>query len=143
MIFLWHANADQRSLYYANLFKILRDLAQISLLRAYDYVLALHEKQYVPGTHIMNAQYFNECLENYLALGAKKVSSFVLLEIDTNGHTLDEIDKMISNKVRTTDIIGLTYEGKLQIILPQASHDDLKYILPRFDGIDVKIKTLR
>jgi hypothetical protein len=85
IIFLWHANIDQRTLYYVNLFKILCDLAQMSLLRAYDYSIAMYEKQYIPNTHIMNSQYFEECFENYLALSAKKVMSFVILEIDVNG----------------------------------------------------------
>ena len=143
VIFLWHANADQRSLYYVNLFKILCDLAQMSLLRAYDYSLALYEKQYMPNTRIMNAKYFEECIENYAALNAKKVSSFVMLELDVGEHTLEEVNDMIKDKVRTTDIIGVTSEGKLQIILPQASHDDLGLILPRFEGIDIQVRILR
>lgn len=143
MIFLWHANSDQRSLYYVNLFKILCDLAQMSLLRAYDYSIAMYEKQYFPNTRIMNAKYFEECIENYTALNAKKISSFVMLELDTGDHTLEEINAMISNKVRTTDIIGVTSDGKLQIILPQASHDDLKYVLPRFEGIDIQVRILQ
>ena len=141
-IFLWHANMDQRSLYYVNLFKILCDLAQISLLRAYDYSLATYEKQYIPNTRIMNFPYFDECVENYSALSAKKVSSFLLLEIDVNGHMLHEVNQMLIGKVRETDIIGITSEGKLQIILPQASTDDLQYILPRFEGLDVTITVL-
>ena len=142
MIFLWHANIDQRSLYYVNLFKVLCDLAKISLLRAYDYSLALYEKQYIPNTRIMNAQYFEECIENHMALSAKKISSFLLIEIEANEHTVEEVDKMLANKIRTTDILGMTSEGKLQIIFPQATEDDLKYILPRFEGIDLSIKVL-
>ena len=143
MIFLWHANANQRSLYYANLFTILCDLAQMALLRAYDYSLALYEKQYIPNTRIMNVKYFEECIENYVALNAKKVSSFVMLELDAGEHTLAEVDAMIRDKVRTTDIIGITSDGKLQIILPQASHNDLKLILPRFEGMDIQFRILR
>jgi UDP-glucose 4-epimerase len=142
LIFLWHANAEQRTLYYVNLFKILCDLAQMSLLRAYDYSLALYEKQYIPETRIMKAQYFEECIENYMALSAKKVSTFVMLEIETNGHTPEEINQMIGNKVRTTDIIGFTSEGKLQIILPQASQEDLQCVLPRFEGLDIQVRLL-
>ena len=143
VIFLWHANTDQRSLYYVNLFKILCDLAQMSLLRAYDYSLAMYEKQYLPNTRIMNAKYFEECIENHMALNAKKISSFVMLELETGDYTLEEVNSMIADKVRTTDIIGVTSDGKLQIILPQASHDDLKHILPRFESVDVQIKILQ
>ena len=143
VIFLWHANTDQRSLYYVNLFKILCDLAQMSLLRAYDYSLAIYEKQYFPNTRIMNAKYFEECIENHTVLNAKKISSFIMLELETGDYTLEEVNSMIADKVRTTDIIGVTSDGKLQIILPQASHDDLKYILPRFESVDIQIKILQ
>ena len=143
LIFLWHANVDQRSLYYVNLFKVLCDLAQISLLRAYDYNLALYEKQYISNTRIMHAKYFAECVEDHIALSEKKISSFVMLEFDINGHTLEEVNGMLSTKIRTTDFLGLTSDGKLQLILPNASKEDMKYILPRFDGLDIHVKIIR
>jgi hypothetical protein len=142
MIFLWHADIDQQSLYYMNLFKILRDLAQMSLLRAYDYNVALYEKQYIPGTHIMNAQYFEECIENFSALSERKVSAYVMLEIDYEGLTLEEADAVLSSKIRSTDILGITSEGKLCLLLSQATEEDLRFVLPRFEGIGVTLTLL-
>ena len=139
MIFLWHADINQRSLYYVNLFKILRDLVQMSLLRAYDYNMALIEKQYIAGTHIMNTEYFEECLANFALLAEKKVSLNIILEFDLNGHTLEEADAMLSGKIRVTDILGLTSEGKLQLILSQATEKDLEFILPRFEALDLTV----
>ena len=139
MIFLWHADINQRSLYYVNLFKILRDLVQMSLLRAYDYNMALIEKQYIAGTHIMNTEYFEECLVNFALLAEKKVSLNIILEFGLNGHTLEEADAMLSGKIRVTDILGLTSEGKLQLILSQATEKDLEFILPRFEALDLTV----
>ncbi len=143
MIFLWHANADQRSLYYVNLFKILRDLVQMSLLRAYDYNNALAEKQFVDGTRILNADSFEECVKNYAALAEKKVASRIMLEFDLCGHTLEEADAMLAGKIRTTDILGLTADGKLRAILSQATEKDLEFILPRFEGLDLITTVLK
>ena len=143
MIFLWHANIDQRSLYYVNLFKILRDLVQMSLLRAYDYNTALLEKQYIGNTHIMNTEYFEECVKNFAALAEKKVSSYIVLEFDLNGYTLEEADAMLSGKIRVTDILGTTKDGKLRLILSQASEKDLEFILPRFEGLDIITTVLK
>ena len=137
MILLWHANMDQRSLYYVNLFKILRDLVQMSLLRAYDYHMALSEKQYVKHTRIMQAEYFEECMKDFAALAEKKVSSNIMLEFDLNGHSLEEADAMLAGKIRVTDMMGLTADGKLRIILSQATEKDLDFILPRFEGLDM------
>lgn len=140
LIFLWRAEVEQRSLYYVNLFKILRDLVQMSLLRAYDYNQAIYEKQYITGTHIMHAEAFREVLENYIALSEKKVSTFILLEVDMEGRTCAEMDGLFRGKVRANDIIGVTEDGKLQLLMSQATEKDLPYILPRFEGFQVEVK---
>lgn len=140
LIFLWRAEVEQRSLYYVNLFKILRDLVQMSLLRAYDYNQAVYEKQYIAGTHIMNAEAFREVLANYDALSEKKVSTYILLEVDMQGRTCTEMDCLLRGKVRANDIMGVTEEGKLQLLLAQATEKDLPYILPRFEGFQVEVK---
>ncbi|MBR6603956.1 MAG: HD domain-containing protein, partial [Clostridia bacterium] len=137
VIFLWHADMGQRSLYYVNLFKILRDLVQMSLLRAYDHGIALAEKQYIEGTHIMNGEYFSECVDNFAALAEKKVSTYIMLEFDLCGHTIKEADEMLTGKIRLNDILGMTNDGKLRLILSQATEKDIDFILPRFEGLDI------
>ncbi|MBR2043838.1 MAG: HD domain-containing protein [Clostridia bacterium] len=141
LIFLWRADIEQRSLYYVNLFKILRDLVQMSLLRAFDYSQAVYEKQYIANTHIMNVDAFNEVVNNYAALAEKKVSNFVMLEINLNGHSYEEINKMLAGKVRTNDIIGISEDGNIRLLLSGATEKDLPFILPRFEGMDVEVKT--
>ena len=140
LIFLWRAETDQHSLYYVNLFKILRDLVQMSMLRAYDYSQAIYEKQYIPGTRIMHAEAFAEVLDNYIALTEKKVSAYLLLEIDMKGRTCAEMDGLLHGKVRTGDIIGVAENGKLQLLMPQATEKDLPNILPRFKDFQIEVK---
>lgn len=139
LIFLWHANMDQRSLYYVNLFKILRDLVQMSLLRAFDYNQAIYAHQYIEGTHIMTADAFAECLQSFVALAEKKVSTYILLEFDVEGRSPKELDALLSSKVRANDTLGMTTDGKLQLLLSQATERDLPYILPRFESLDLNI----
>lgn len=139
LIFLWHADIDQRSLYYVNLFKILRDLVQMSLLRAFDYSQAVYEKQYIEHTRIMNAQAFETVLNNYAALSEKKVSTYLLLEIDPKGRSYEEMDALLEHKVRANDIIGATADGKVKLLLAQATEKDLPFILPRFEGLEAEV----
>ncbi len=142
LIFLWHADIDQRSLYYVNLFKILRDLVQMSLLRAFDYNQAIYDEQYISNTHIMNVAAFDDCLENFVALSEKKVSSYILLEVDCKGLGVCEADAILSKKVRANDIIGASENGTLRILFSQASEKDLEFILPRFEGLGFDISIL-
>lgn len=141
LIFLWHANIDQRSLYYVNLFKILRDLVQMSLLRAFDYNQAIHQKQFIEDTHIMNADAFEENLQNFKALAEKKISSYMLLEFETEGRSIKEMDELLSRKVRANDILGATEDGKIRLLLSGAGEKDLPFILPRFEstGLDITV----
>ncbi len=143
LIFLWHADMDQRSLYYVNLFKIMRDLVQMSLLRAYDYNQAVYDRQYIAGTHIMNAAAFAETLSQYRALAEKKVSSYVMFQIDGAGKTVQELEELVSRKIRTTDVLGMTEDGKLRILFAQATENDLQYILPRFEGIEIETTVIQ
>lgn len=139
LIFIWHAAPDQRSLYYVNLFKILRDLVQMSLLRAYDYNQAVYEKQYLPGTHILNAEAFEKAHENFKRMAERKVFSYLLLEIDRKEHSYKEADEMLSKRIRTNDILGVDEKGDLKLLLSQATESDLEFILPRFESLDVEV----
>lgn len=140
LIFLWHADMDQRSLYYVNLFKILRDLVQMSLLRAFDYNKAIYARQHIENTSIMKAEAFEEMLAHYVALSEKKVSTYVLLEIDPKGRSYEEMDELLRGKVRANDIMGATSDKKLKIIFSQATEKDLQFILPRFEGFELTVK---
>ena len=139
LIFLWHAGLEQRSLYYVNLFKILRDLVQMSLLRAFDYNQAIYQQQYIDNTRILNADAFEESLQNFKALAEKKVAAYTLLEFDTAGHAYVELDVLFASKVRANDLLGAAPDGKLRLLLSGASERDLPFILPRFEGLGFAI----
>ena len=143
LIFLWHASIEQHSLYYVNLFKILRDLVQMSLLRAYDYNQAIYNQQYIENTHIMKADAFAENLQNFRALAEKKVSSYVLLEFETNGRSYKEMEELLIQKIRANDILGATDDGKLRLLLSGATEKDLVFILPRFENIGHTISVIQ
>lgn len=143
LIFLWKAKIEQRTLYYANLFKILKDLVQMSLLRALQYNQAIYETQYIPGTSILNSETFEKLLGTFRKLNSRKLSEFVLLEIDTRNHSLEEAEVMLSKKIRQNDSLGLTKNGKLCLLLSQASEKNLNVILPRFDELDLSVKILK
>ena len=143
IIFIWHAQPDQRSLYYVNLFKILCDLVEMSLLRAYDYNQATASTQYISGTRILNSDEFEKACENFKSMAERKVFSYVQLEIDCRTHSLDEVDEMVEKRIRANDILGITKEGKLRLLLSQATSEDLSFVLPRFKNLDIGITVLK
>ncbi len=139
LIFIWHVKPEQNSLYYVNLFKILRDLVEISLLRAYDYNQHLYESQYIRDTHILNREEFDKIHTNFKSMAERKVFTYEFIEVDAKGHSYQEVDAMLAGKIRANDIQGEVEDGKLGILLSQATKSDLQYILPRFEGLDIEI----
>ena len=88
----------------------------------------------------MNAEAFDEVLANYAALSEKKVSTYVLLEVDAQGRSYEEMNALFEKKIRANDIMGASTNGKLRFLLAQATEKDLQYVLPRFEGYDVEVK---
>lgn len=142
LLFLWHTKREQQTLYYVNLFKILNDLAQMSLLRAFRYHAALSEKRYVPGTKIMNRNVFAISLENYRELAKRKISGYVLLGIQIKGQDLDQIYERLSKVIRSNDLLGILDEEQVGILLTQATKEDLPYVLPRLEGTGFQITVI-
>lgn len=141
LIFIWHTNNEQRSLYYVNLFKILCDLAQMSLFRAYDYNKAIYNTQYVEGTRIMNAQAFEKLVQNFKKMSEKKIFSYLHFVIK-NDKSYGETDTMLSGLIRTNDVVGLDKDGKVNVLLSQATVNDLPRITPRFENRGVEFDLL-
>jgi hypothetical protein len=50
------------------------------------------------------------------------------------------MDQLLWGKVRANDIIGITAEGKVQVLLSQATEKDLQFILPRYKDFLVEVK---
>ncbi len=139
LIFVWHVKPVQNSLYYVNLFKILCDLAEISLLRAYDYNQQLYDSRYLQGTRILCRDEFERIYKNFKDMAERKVFSYEFMEIDPCGHSYQEIDQMLIGKIRANDILGELENGKLGLLLSQATKNDLQYILPRFENLDITV----
>ncbi len=143
LIFLWYVKPDQRTLYYVNLFKILCDLAEMSLLRALDYTNAVYENQYIEGTSILNKEEFYKAYDNFKKMADRKVFVYSYLEIEMGSFSYKEINDIIIKKIRANDILGDLGNGKIGLLLSQAGEEDLKYVMPRFSDIDVKIEVIK
>ena len=66
-----------------------------------------------------------------------------MFQIDGAGKTVQELEELVSRKTRTTDVLGMTEDGKLRILFAQATENDLQYILPRFEGIEIETTVIQ
>ena len=143
LIFLWRAEPEQQTLYYTNLFKIIKDLMQMSLLRALQYHETVETRQCIPDTGILNQASFERVLEDAKMLEQRKIARFLLLDIDIREHTLIQADRLLGEKIRQNDTLGLLGSGHVGLLLSQASEAELDVILPRFRDLDMDISVTK
>ena len=71
-----------------------------------------------------------------------------VIEVERAPHSGNaEVDALIAEArtqldaiARANDVIGITADGKVQILLSQATENDLQFILPRFKDFLVEVK---
>ena len=77
------------------------------------------------------------------ALAEKKVSSYLLLEFDSSGHSYSELEELLYEKIRTNDLMGAADDGRIRLLLSGASEADLPAILPRFENTGLPISVIQ
>lgn len=133
LICIMDAKREQMSLYYLNLFKILCGLVETSLLRALEYQEAVEYKQYIKGTHVLKPEYFEQRLRLQYDMKEQKLASYVLLQIEYSGMTLEEADAILRKTVRENDVWGISEDGELYLMLIQTDEISFTIVLPRLN----------
>ena len=133
LVFIQDAASNQMTLYYLNLIKILCGLVEISLLRALEYQEAVRDREYLEGTHILKTEYFMERLKLFHSIKEQKIGSYALLQIENPEMTLEETDRILKNKIRENDILGISEDGQLYLILSQVDDAMLPIVIERLE----------
>lgn len=137
LILIWRAEPQQYSLYFVNLFKMLCNLTEISLIRAYEFTQMTYSRQYLPGTSIMKPEVFQAELERCRVMREKKIFLYQLVELDCRDRSVEEVGNEMAPHVRQNDILGIGANGKLHLILSQVRESDLSVVLPRIEKLDI------
>ena len=133
LVFIQDAASNQMTLYYLNLIKILCGLVEVSLLRALEYQEAVRDREYLEGTHILKTEYFMERLKIFHSIKEQKIGSYALLQIENPEMTLEETDRILKNKIRENDILGISEDGQLYLILSQVDDAMLPIVIERLE----------
>ena len=128
-----HSANALKVVYYLNLIKILCGLVEVSLLRALEYQEAVRDREYLEGTHILKTEYFMERLKLFHSIKEQKIGSYALLQIENPEMTLEETDRILKNKIRENDILGISEDGQLYLILSQVDDAMLPIVIERLE----------
>ncbi len=140
IIVIWSVKFEQYSTYYFNLFKVICELVQASLVRAALFLDANYEKIYLPTTKILNQTSFKDALKIRAEMKKNKIADYQLVMVDKNENNFNEIHPKISEGVRAADLIGLWGDGNYYILLSQASKSSSDDVLERLKKLNINGK---
>lgn len=143
LAFIQEADYAQMSLYYINLFKILCGLISTSLAHALEHQEAIRAERCVENTHILKPAYFEKCLELERQKDEQKIATHILLRLDGQGKTAQELDTLLSTRVRKCDIAGYASDGELYLILAQATYQAVPIVAKRLEDAGIQGELVR
>lgn len=138
IIVIWNVKFEQYSTYYYNLFKVISDLVQASLVRAALFLDANYEKIYLPSTKILNYSSFKDALKIRVEMKRNKIADCQLILVDRAENHYRDIYSKISKGIRSADLIGLWKDDNYYILLSQANEMTSEEVLTRLLNLGVK-----
>ncbi len=139
LIAIWEASLEQFDMYHENLFQVVCGLVESALLRATLFTEANLARWYLPSTHILVPEKFTETLRIKYEMRNKNINDFQLLRIDKGKRSWEELSKVVSKGIRTTDYAGLLKQEDMAcyVILSQAMESDVDMIISRLAKLEL------
>ena len=143
LIMLWSATYEQMSLYYENLVKILSGLVQSALLRALQYQKLSRAQNYIENTNVCKEAYFLELLKVRHDMLEQHLASYILLKLDSKNMGIEEVDAYLQASVRENDIVGLSQDGYIYVILSQMTEENVEIVINRIEKCGFKCEIVQ
>lgn len=134
LIALQKASYEQMAVYYENLVKIICGLIKISLVHALEYSELIEDDIYLPGSRIVNNEYFGKMVQIKEEMAQNGVSEYVLIHFATTPQNRIDVANKITSLIRTTDVLGLGRDGELYLCLNQTNESNLHIVLNRLQA---------
>lgn len=133
ILMVWDIPWERMTLGQADMLAITGFLIQDAVLRANRYMAALAEQRYIQGTHILEAEAFEELVDAFLRARSRNLTSCTLLTIDIGMVSQDEANVVFAKLVRQTDYLGKTADGGLQVLLANTDAVGAAFVQQRFE----------
>lgn len=126
------------SLYHRNLLKTLSLLLQEAVGRAMDYEKLTREELYVDGTDILKPEAFRQNVELAREKEERQLANYCVAQLIYSGDW-NEAYKVLAEKLRTTDYLGLGGDGNLYVLLNNTGTEDIKYLQNRLEESHITV----
>ena len=131
LVLLYNATELQQGLYYMNLLRITCGLIQSSMLRAIAFSEATRSTQYYPGSVLLRHEWMAKRIEVSRQMQLRRHARYSLLEIQLGGADPAAAANRIASLLRKSDVLGLSEDGRLLLLLPQTPAEHLHVVTAR------------
>ena len=132
ILMVWDIPWERMTLGQADMLAITGYLIQDAVLRANRYISALEQQRYIQGTHILEAEAFEELVEAYMRARSRNLTTCALLNLDTGKLPQEELNATLSKLVRQTDYLGRDSKGNLHVLLANTDVAGAGFVQQRF-----------
>jgi Nucleoside-diphosphate-sugar epimerases len=122
---------ENLTLHYENLFQTVVGLITNALKRAYFFEASLKDKRYIPNTRILTPYTFEKILKEIQNNKAELGMSYTLLQVESEGKSLEEISERVVRVIRDNDYIGTGDDDNIYILLSNTNNNYAGLLLER------------
>lgn len=132
ILMVWDIPWERMTLGQADMLAITGYLIQDAVLRANRYMSALEQQRYIQGTHILEAEAFEELVSAFMRARSRNLTACALLDLDTGELSPEEINEKLGRLVRQTDYLGQDAKGNLHVLLANTDVAGANLVRQRF-----------
>ncbi len=130
---------DSFSNYHQNLFKVVIELIETSLGRAFDYIQVTEDSRYIEQTTVLKPEIFKKIVNSKIEAKEKYNIPFALLTMPVPQSQLSITADKVGQLLRETDYISFENE-EMYILLSNTKQEDISYVLKRFEDAGITLE---
>lgn len=130
---------SKMNLYYENLFKVVSNLIESSIVKAYNFEKLTSKERYINNTIFLNENIFKKLLKIKQTAKFEKKLDYILLKVESDFH-LKLLSEIIKSSIKETDFAGIM-DGVIYVLLLNTTEEESYIPINRLKtkGISTKV----
>lgn len=129
------------NLHYQNLFKVIANIIESFIAKAYHYEKITSNQRYLEGTIFLNHKEFEKSLNIRRSAKAEKKLDYITLKV-LNKHKLKDLSEKIDSCIRHTDFTGVDKEKNVYIVLLNATKEMNSTPVKRLSSLGIELEVV-
>lgn len=135
IIMIWDIPWQNMTLGQANQLTVIGALIRDAVIRANKYMQALEKERYIENTSILENEAFTTLLNAYMNARKNGLTECMLLRMQGSGMGLEDVSRILSEKLREHDYVGQLKDGSICILLSNTTKEDALQVAKRLADI--------